>query len=668
MNTQPLFLDEPIRFDGEEKLAGMLTRLGDNVDNWPQEIIQQAYKQLPYLSDYETHVVLDQQDEERGFAFGSIQISPKSAMTAEESESAGLQKAHIPVIIKEQMMSPLDVFLSGKKYHHLTEGRLREALYRPESFDVARTRPPDPSLINDLHPPIRSAFGGVGSGGVKTGAARELEQIPLLPQLYGRVKKSHVDRIKEAMANPSIQCQVLNGHEGVRAAFASAMKLTPTDLEKSAEAVANQIKPTVVQLRKLGTNKALVKWANAEMFAPQEEEVPMSAAQDMLGDADLSAQLEGDGTVTMSPDSTVKETLEAEEVQVASTFGLWKVQDTSGASMIGWVFPQVLSLDLQPLPLSLFNNGSQHSLQENIAGELAGKSLDIPKSVPQGYGALYYMDHGTAKAFIPMTVSSSSRTPGGVKFMAETDMGEPVTFSFGEGLKRPVKVGEAEYVLPNEVNWMPLKGKTELVSEPALFSKLGAANRTGTVDIVGDSAGIYTFRGPAIAKVAQQHTKFIDQNKAMFLGVALGMQEGFCKQALDKARLGERVSVAGLKVLGSVKEKMAGLRTKIQKELSDLDPPIHNYFLAKEAAVLDDALTADKILGLGFLNAENIATFVDILPALEAASSKLAELLVAVRIGLKEVPEVAVERMLAAMEDVIRGLKSLQQKELSFSD
>ena len=664
MNTQPLFLDAPLTFGGEEKVAGLLTRLSDNVDNWPQEIIQEAYKQVPYLSEYEAHVVLDRMDEERGYAFGSIELSPKSAMTVEEMQAAGMNKAHIPVIINEQMMSPLDVFVKGKKYQRLTEGRLRAALYRPEAFDVPRTKPPDPLLVNELQPPVRGGFGGSGT---KLGSA-ELEQIPLLPQLYGRVKEAHLERFKTAMLNPSIQTQVLSAADGVQAAFQSAMKLTPLDLAKTASYVSQSIKPTVVQLRKTGTNTAMVKWATADMFAPQEDEIPMSAAQDMLGDKDLVSQLENDGTVTMSPDAAVKETLEAEEVRVADSFGLWKVQDSSGASMIGWVFPRVLSMDMEPLPLSLFNNGSQHALQEHIAGEMAGKSLDIPKSVPQGYGALYFIDHGTAKAYVPMRVTSSARTPGGVKFMAETDLGEQVTFSFGDSLKQPVKVGEAEWVLPSEVNWMPLKGKTELVSEPALFSKIGADSRAASVDILGDGTNTFSFRGPAIAKVAADHTKFVDRNKAMFLGVALGMQEGFCKEALDRASRGERVSVAGLKVLGSLKEKMASARGQIRKELNELNQPIHNYFLVKEASVLDDALTADKILGLGFLNAENISTFVDLLPALEAASCKLAELLVAVRIGLKEVPEVAVERMLAALEDVIRGLKSLQQKELSFSD
>jgi hypothetical protein len=407
---------------------------------------------------------------------------------------------------------------------------------------------------------------------------------------------------------------------------------------------------------------------------------------------------------------------------VADSFGLWKVQDTTGNTLIGWVFPRVMTLDLHVLPMSLFSNGSQFAVQENIAGEIAGKSTDIPKGIPKGYGALYYLDHGTAKAFVPITITSTMQSPMGVKFRGENDMGEPIVFSFGEGLVKPVRVGQEEWVLPTFLNWMPLRGKTELVSDPSLFSKLAAAKTpyhaltplgkkiikqhakksgmpvsayddtevasaftehpkdipdhklykragvTGTVDIVGDKSGIFSFRGPAIAKVASDHTKFIDHNKAMFLGVALGMEPGFCKTALARAQNGERVSVAGLKVLGSVQEKVASVKSQLKKELSELDPPIHNYFLAKEAAVLDDALTADKILGLGFLNAENVSTFVDLLPALQAASSKLAEMLLAVRLGLKEIPEVALERMLVALEDVVRGLKSLQQKDIGFAN
>ena len=95
---------------------------------------------------------------------------------------------------------------------------------------------------------------------------------------------------------------------------------------------------------------------------------------------------------------------------------------------------------------------------------------------------------------------------------------------------------------------------------------------------------------------------------------------------------------------------------------------MRNHFLAKEASVLDDALTVDKVLSLGFLNAENVATFVDMLPGLERAASAISEMLVAARLGMKDIPEVALERMMIALEDVILGLQRLKQKELSYTE
>jgi hypothetical protein len=140
-----------------------------------------------------------------------------------------------------------------------------------------------------------------------------------------------------------------------------------------------------------------------------------------------------------------------------------------------------------------------------------------------------------------------------------------------------------------------------------------------------------------------------------------------CKEALNQAAKGKLMSFDGVRVITPFSEKMASAYASIRKSLDELDPPIHNYFLAKEASLLDDSLTADKILGLGFLNAENISTFVEMMPAFEAAASKISEMLVAVRLGLKDIPEAALERMLVALEDVIRGLRCLQEKEVSFS-
>jgi len=664
---EPLFLDESptLQF---EKAAGMLTKLSDNIDTWPQEITQEIYKQLPFMSEYEANVILDKMDEERGFAFGSVEVRPRSAMTMEEQEVSSLDKVHVPVLVKESMLQPFDVFMVGKEFQPLSERRIREALFRPEIFDAARTRPYDPSLVHDLQPPIRAGYGGFGSGGVKLGS--ELKQIPLLPQLNGRVLQEHKEKLAADMREfmPSL-APMMYSNAGLEAAYESALGLEPIELSKTAEVVRRSIRPNVVQLTKLANGNVKVKWANTDMYYPEEDEVPPSMAEEMLGDQDLVAQMEADGTITASPDAAIKETMEAEETKVADSFGLWKVQESTGHTMIGWVFPNLLTLSMEPLPLSLFTNGSNYALQEHVAGELAGKSTDLPTGIPQGMGCLYFIDHGTAKAFVPMTITSTARGPdGSVRYMGSDELGEQVSFSFAEGLKTIQQIGEGEYVVPGQVKWMPLRGKTELVSAPLLFAKTAKRKFASRVEIIGDPMGLYSFRGPAVANIPEDETKFVKRAQAEFLGVALGMNPHFVKRALDEAKKGlEAQVVEGARPIATVQEKAASSRELVKKDLSELDRPIRAYFLAKEASILSDALTADKILGLGFLNVENVSVFVDMIPSLEDCASKIAELLFAVRIGLEEVPEVAVERMLKSLDDVIEGLKTLQQKELSYN-
>ena len=67
---------------------------------------------------------------------------------------------------------------------------------------------------------------------------------------------------------------------------------------------------------------------------------------------------------------------------------------------------------------------------------------------------------------------------------------------------------------------------------------------------------------------------------------------------------------------------------------------------------------------MNFLNPENVSIFAGYLPELDGASQKLAEMLVATRMGMNQVDEGAVERAMKNLEEVIQGLKALQQKEL----
>lgn len=697
--ARSLFKDTTLSFPGQEKYAGMSTTMSDNADDWHAQVLEHAYVQLPYLSEFMVDAVLDKVEEDRGYGYGSIMVRSISDQTPEEMAANPAATVHIPVIIRDGKMAPLDVYINDKEFKPLTEGRLRAALFRPEVFDAPRERPWEQNMYTDLQPPLESST-GLGGGGVKLGSekthvpanqpvvkpgqgkvekdrpikktkdgdfpgmdmsVKKANVQPLLPKLAGRVSEEALERFKTAMTDDSLRMKVVNAHDGVKAAFEVADTLEHMPLQKIAEVTLAHVKPDTIQFVKMASGNVKMKWANADFYAPQEQEVDPMMMEEMAEDQDLVTQMETDGSVTLSTNAGIKETTSDEEVKVIDNYGLYAVQDSTGCELTGYVFPRVMNFDMVPLPLCLFTNGSQFALQEKAAGRLVGKSTELPAAAPQGYGAFYKIDGGSAQVFVPMHISSSFMGPDGARrLQATTALGDQVQICPTEGIKKPMKV-DAEVCIPSDYRWMPLKGQTDLVQEPVGFMKT-AMTRVGRVITDGSK---WAFSGPAFAKLASQQTNFLDRDDAEFLLVAAGVNPLQVKETMAKVAMHGHLHIQDLKVLSNPQEKLAEARAKVKQAVAEAELP-GPYYLWKEAAVLEDALTADKILGLGFLNPENVATFVEMLPSLETAVSSLAELLVASRLGMRDVPEVALERALVALDDTITGLRRLRAKEPSY--
>jgi hypothetical protein len=84
-----------------------------------------------------------------------------------------------------------------------------------------------------------------------------------------------------------------------------------------------------------------------------------------------------------------------------------------------------------------------------------------------------------------------------------------------------------------------------------------------------------------------------------------------------------------------------------------------DHVLLKEASSMDDPIAVDKILSLGFITPENVAVFASYIPEIETVIRRLAELLVAARLGLHSVDEGAVQRSLMHLDKVVAGLKTV---------
>src|SRR4051812_49933167 len=125
-----LFLDQDLH-PVFEKLSASV-KLSDNPDNWQREIASEVFKQLPYLADFAVNVVLDRVDPQRGYAFGSAEVSNQTDSPLPDQPESSV---HIPIIVRDRMMQPLDVMLDGKEAIPLNERRLREKLFRTDAFE-----------------------------------------------------------------------------------------------------------------------------------------------------------------------------------------------------------------------------------------------------------------------------------------------------------------------------------------------------------------------------------------------------------------------------------------------------------------------------------------------------------------------------------------------------
>ena len=102
-----LFLDPRVEF---EKVAAEV-RLPESPDQWATEILQELYKQVPYISDFDPKIIMDRVDAEQGFGFGHVEVKNKTeapdSASAESMEAAGIQEVRIPIVIKSGKLSPL---------------------------------------------------------------------------------------------------------------------------------------------------------------------------------------------------------------------------------------------------------------------------------------------------------------------------------------------------------------------------------------------------------------------------------------------------------------------------------------------------------------------------------------------------------------------------------
>jgi hypothetical protein len=714
----PLFHEPKTVFT---KLAAETT-LPEDPNMWQDEVLQEVYKQVPYLADFNLEVVMETVDGERGYGLGHVEVMSKSEapMTSPEDQqqAAGIRKARIPVIIKDGKLAPFDVVITDDaKAMPLTESRMRQAMFRPHAFDVTSKTPGDQSMIGQLYPPYRQNY-GFGGGGVAMsagmGGKTASKKIASLEGYLALLQEEHLAKTASAPAKDVKGTKVPKFEEAAAkdekdscgykmgsileavlptanisdvASFKESMleygvkeayllnaatydavelisKADPPTLEKRAAAIMSRIKPSVVQVVKLASGGYTMKTASHHTWAPVVEHMDRGELVRRVG-VKIALATDTAGAVTVGGEDGVSE--ETNEAAPAagpiSSAGMYSVKTVDGADLTGVVIPNLVDIDGKALPISLFTDGKSAAVQSDMVGVPVGE-YSPPPTVPaeqaQGHGCFYMEYGGIPCATLPLTlgaVLAGNGVDDMPKFDAETFDGRPVQVSVQPYAQQILNV-EGLMIIPQGWTWLPLDqaAEVELAENGADIGKTASLQaKLASVEVSAGGPDSFSVRGFAVEKLALDERQFLNQDDCLFLLTGLGTDPGYALKKMAQAygkgpqqvRIGHTLKLAH-EVQGQSYVNAAQFLESV---------PVYRHRMWKEAAALPDPIAVDSVLSLGFINPENLATYIGYLPTLDEAQRRLCELLIGARLGMRELSEGAIERAIRALEDVIEGLK-----------
>jgi hypothetical protein len=625
--TQSLFHDPTIRM---EKVA-YSTRIDDDVEEWPTAVVRESYKQLPFLKSFETEVELDRVDSSRGFGVGKMLVWP--ARMEKGAAAKQRQLVTVPVIIRNREMAPLDVYTYMDNMLPMDQDKLAQVLFRPQVFEPRRRKEAfmGTDISSQITPPDRGSQVPSASMG-KHGHVKEAGW-------FGRKRK------KRGSAAP----RELIGH----------FRLPVYDGDPSVGKVVDHYMHPVYK------NEAP---ANHRFYKPEQTLASVFDVQELTTE-DAFQQLMETGRVTYTTEPaasghTVKQASVADRVGIYQTY-------EAGQSAEGLVVPHVVDFNNQPLGLQLYVGEETHALQEKVAGVFV-RDVKIESDHPRGVGAFIYQEGGQALAYEPVRIDHKVKIAGDTRFEAtRLATGEQIHISIVPGLRKAASVGNHVH-LPPSVRFVALGKSAKVAESPADVEAFAYEKTASTESVTLLSDGVsYSLRGENAQGMDRD---FLSEEETEFALAALGLT-GPQSQALMKTAAARGKAVAahtrpvlnwqtrGMDVMRKTASALSGLssvpRADLTRELAVLCSP-QAQGLWKQASVILSKETADSILSLGFVTPENASLYVNYLPDLEKVAGKLAELLVASRLGMDDVRESAAKNAMTQVNAVIRGLENLR--------
>ena len=348
-----------------------------------------------------------------------------------------------------------------------------------------------------------------------------------------------------------------------------------------------------------------------------------------------------------------------------ASHGAYEVATTAGR-MPALVFDHVISArcELQPergMIVGLDKEAAYAYLDpgQEVAGRACSPTTSVPvcDPAPNQRGVFFKMASKGAICTEPLRLTFATEDGWG----ARDGMNQPVKIVKVAGLKAPI-YGDRCLSIPDNWHWIK-------VASPVNPMPLHAANLTEPHHLENFSIhhydGRFTVRGlPGFASDGDDYEKtasllnmrFHDDDVTRVMAAASGDNGDLylC------AKPAEQVKVASAPPIKIDPVNLVKEATFVMSMVGDIHFPVTSKGTIKVAAVTDDAAkqTVDSLLGLNFLNPDNLYRFAEKTTMIGSAKEAVAKLLLASRLGL-DVDSRPLRTAMFALDSVERDLREL---------
>jgi len=575
-------------------------RLTSAPSYWDDEIVQNLLRDNPYIPSQRVVVNFKRKDDAQGAALGYIGI-------------IGAPHLSIPVIVKNRELSPLDILIIRSKNADTDmeqgAGDLTDDKVVPlteESFNQAL----DTGEIGDVIPEVKVRGCGYTEDGTQL-------RLPFRG----------------------------------RTVLASVMGATEEQKKKLAE-ILTADKESLVGFVKNNTGDVVNSWLDAK--------VPVNLVQQKLASARIErsvALIPSAIPVEKATDFLAAEIfVDTDRTKVAVAFdGVDLTTPSKKASR--WFIYNDGTYSRAPEKVAVVESQkTEEELAEGVLDKVATRSLHRGSTV-----SFRVDDQFTAPAKIASIVSEEATKT--ISLTMIDNMGQKYGIFLAPGLKTAMYVPQSKcWALPiltevlelGEYQSPPIETeKIAVYFESQLQDQLVCAGDQFTLSIRGETFGLPQCNEQKIAEVLD--TWFENGSDLLVLAKQAAKDSG---QNAGVVKFASNLNNKALEVVKLAEEYHAYPKVAqeaVNRVSIDLDKAV------KLAASIGDPNGADAILSTGFLNEDNLAEFVNLSDQFKDTVSKLARLLLAIRMGYPADESATVVAM-KALQRVAERLQSAVQE------